>query len=132
MGLPRGAAARNEAARVAALGREDSRDLLGRIRSDAENRTRRIGERTMQLLLLWAIRFTEDFAGDILVAHTEYLDLHGKNPENRRRPGTSPAAAHRPGELAAKVTAYLQDLRDRGEPLASGTSREPARSTGGT
>jgi hypothetical protein len=98
-------------------GGEDSRDLLGRIRSDAENRTRRIGERTMQLLLLWAIRFTEDFAGDILVAHTEYLDLHGKNPENRRRPGTSPAAAHRPGELAAKVTAYLQDLRDRGEPL---------------
>ena len=114
-------------------GGEDSRDLLGRIRSDADNRTRRIGEGTMQLLLLWAIRFTEDFAGDILAAHAEYLDLHGKNPENRRRPGTSPAAAHRPGELAAKVTAYLQDLRDRGEPLpASGTSREPASSTGGT
>jgi hypothetical protein len=71
----------------------------------------------MQLLLLWAIRFTEDFADDILAAHAEHLDLHGKNPENRRRPGTSPAAAHRPGELAAKVTAYLQDLRDRGEPL---------------
>lgn len=97
-------------------GGEDSRDLLGRIRNDADNRTPRIGERTMQLLL-WAIRFTEDLADDILAAHAEHLDLHGKNPENRRRPGTRPAAAHRPGELAAKVTAYLQGLRDRGEPL---------------
>ena len=98
-------------------GGEDSRDLLGRIRDDADNRTPRIGERTMQLLLLWAIRFTEDSAGDILAAHAEYLDLHEKNPENRRRPGARQAVAQRPGELAAKVSAYLQDLRDRGEPL---------------
>ena len=71
----------------------------------------------MQLLLMWAIRFTEDFADDILAAHADYLDLHEKNPENRRRPGARQAVAHRPGELAAKVSAYLQDLRDRAEPL---------------
>jgi integrase len=98
-------------------GGEDSRELLGRVRSDADNRTRRIGERTMQLLLLWAIRFTENFADDILAAHAEHLDLHGKNEEIRRRPGMPQVVAHRPGELAAKVTAYLQGLRDRGEPL---------------
>ncbi|MFE3661101.1 hypothetical protein [Streptomyces sp. NPDC059165] len=96
---------------------EDTRDLLGRTRGDRENRTRRIGEATMQMLLCWAIRFVEDFSEDILAAHAEHLDLHSRMPEARRRARLTGQGGHRSGELKQKVVAYLEDLRRRGEPL---------------
>ncbi|MER6706852.1 hypothetical protein [Streptomyces fumanus] len=84
-----------------------------------DNRTRRIGEPTMQMLLSWAIRFTEDFAGDILAAHAESVGLHARTTMGRRRSGPRHhrQPRHLPGELAPKVTAYLEDLRARGEAL---------------
>ncbi|WP_251059657.1 hypothetical protein [Streptomyces sp. ISL-21] len=99
---------------------EDTHDLLGRTRGDRENRTRRIGEATMQMLLRWAIRFVEDFADDILTAHDEQLELHARMPEQRRATGTQAVPddpRHRPGELKQRIAAYLDDLREHGEAL---------------
>lgn len=55
---------------------EEPRILLGRARGGhGENRTPRIREQTMQVLLAWAIRFVEDFAQDIVAAFHEYEGL---------------------------------------------------------
>lgn len=105
---------------------EDTRDLLGdRTRPGWENRTRRIGEPTMQMLLRWAICFVEDLSDDILHAHAEYLELHSRMPERRQAEGTQARPGqprHLPGELQTKVAAYLQGLRERGDALP-GTQR---------
>ncbi|MFD4248014.1 hypothetical protein ACFWP3_41545 [Streptomyces sp. NPDC058525] len=98
-------------------GGEDTKDLLGRTRGDRENLTPRIGEARMQTLLHWAVRFVEDFSQDILAAHTEQLERHSRTPEMRRRSGTQGQGRHQKGELRAKVAAYLEDLRERGQPL---------------
>lgn len=56
-------------------GGERPRDLLGlRVRS-AVNRTPRIHADTIDPLLLWALRFVEDFAEDIIAAFEEHLRL---------------------------------------------------------
>jgi hypothetical protein len=67
-------------------GGEDTHELLGRVRGRTgnENRTSRPQERTMQQLLSWSIRFIEDFAEDILTAHTEHQHL-GSVARDRRR-----------------------------------------------
>ncbi len=88
-------------------------DLLGRARPRAENRTPRIREQTMQPLLSWAMRFVEDFAEDIISAWHEHAMLTSRTRKDDGRAGT----AHLPGELRLKVEAYLDRLRERGEPL---------------
>jgi hypothetical protein len=101
-------------------GGQDTQDLLGTARHDRENRTARIAEPTMQMLLRWAIRFVEDLADDIIAAHDEYLELRSRTPHQRRRTGRQgPPGQHRHvlGELEQVITTYLQDLRDRGESL---------------
>jgi hypothetical protein len=101
-------------------GGQDTQDLLGARRQDRENRTARIGEPTMQMLLRWAIRFVEDLADDIIPAHDEYLELRSRTPDQRRRTGRRGAKGqrrHRRAELEQVTAAYLQDLRDRGESL---------------
>ncbi|MCY0927898.1 hypothetical protein OTB20_17090 [Streptomyces sp. H27-H1] len=98
---------------------EASQDLLGRSVKGRVNLTRRIGEQTMQLLLLWSIRFIEDFAEDIVAANVEYLDLRSRRPDSPlvadrlRQPGLR----RRRGELRAQVSAHLEGLRERGESL---------------
>ncbi len=58
-------------------GGERSRDLLGiRVRSGV-NRTPRIHTDTIDLLLLWALRFVDDFAADIIAAFDEHLNAPG-------------------------------------------------------
>ncbi|MFD5063822.1 hypothetical protein [Streptomyces sp. NPDC058394] len=101
---------------------EDTQDLMGRTRGDRENRTRRIGEATMQALLSWAIRFVEDFAEDILAAYAERIELHSRTPEMRRRAGHTGQDRHSFGELKQKAADYLDGLRQRGESLP-GTRR---------
>jgi len=91
---------------------EDSRELFGRVRADRDNRTSRIGELTMQHLLVWAIRFIEDFAEDILAAHAEYVELHSQGITQRQRRGQSARPPH--GEIQQRMVAYLGQLR--GEP----------------
>ncbi|MFF3632160.1 hypothetical protein [Streptomyces sp. NPDC002164] len=96
-------------------GGEESRDLFGRIRADRDNRTPRIGELTMQHLLIWAIRFTEDFADDILAAHAEY-------EESRLRQLTG--ATRSPVKIRARMTAYLERLREHGGTLPGRASAD--------
>jgi hypothetical protein len=56
-------------------GGDRPRDLLGmRVRSGV-NRTPRIHTDTIDLLLLWALRFVEDFAADIIAAFDEHVRL---------------------------------------------------------
>ena len=74
-------------------------DLMGRTRGDRENRTRRIGEVTMQSLLRWALRFVEDLAEDILAAHAEYLGLRSRNVEVRRKAGLTGQRRRQPGQV---------------------------------
>lgn len=92
---------------------EDTQNLLERRRIDRENRTKRIGEHTMQALLRWAVRFVEDFAEDILAAWDEHRMLMARRPKytrGRRRP-------RKWGELQADIIAYLEGLRSRDESL---------------
>ncbi|MER5889677.1 hypothetical protein ABT160_38120 [Streptomyces sp. NPDC001941] len=96
-------------------GGEDSRDLLGQIRADRDNRTPRIGERTMQHLLIWAVRFIEDFAPDILASHADYLELHSQDFAHRDQAATIEPLPN--GEVTRRMTAYLDRLRDQGEKL---------------
>lgn len=98
-------------------GGADTRDLLDRPYTTRANRTRRIGEPTMQMLLVWAIRFVEDFAEDILSAHAEYLDVHSRFPDGKKAGERPWAHRHRRGELEPRVVAYLQELERRGEGL---------------
>lgn len=52
-----------------------------------ENRTARIDETVIGPLLAWALRFTDDFAPDILTAAAEGLRLHDTRPGPGLRPG---------------------------------------------
>ncbi|MGI5194547.1 hypothetical protein ACQEVY_13085 [Streptomyces sp. CA-288835] len=98
-------------------GGADTQDLLERTHRPRANRTPRIGEPTMQMLLIWALRFTEDFAEDILAAHAEYLDLHDRTPQGRRASGKPRAHRHQAGELKPQVIAYIEKLKRGGEGL---------------
>ncbi|MEU8967126.1 hypothetical protein AB0C89_36300 [Streptomyces sp. NPDC048491] len=92
---------------------EDSRDLFGRARINGDNRTRRIPERTMQPLLMWSLRFVEDFADDIMAAHSQFLELRDNGPGQRRRNGHNARPSH--GEVTRRMRAYLKRLhRDGG------------------
>lgn len=104
-------------------GGEDSRELFGRLRGERDNRTPRIGELTMQNLLIWAVRFIEDFAPDILAAHAEYLELHGQSIHQKQLRGET---AQRPprGEIERRMTAYLERLREHGGMLPGKTAAD--------
>lgn len=97
---------------------EDTTEILGpQAKGQRANRTRRIAEPTMQMLLIWAIRFLEDLSDDILAARDEHATLHLRTPEGRRRSGTTNPVRHRPGDLQPKVRAYLDQLRQQGGSL---------------
>jgi integrase len=92
---------------------EDTRDLIGRRRPERENRTPRISETTMQLLLRWAIRFVEDFSDDILAACDEHKRWLSRIPTR-----STPRGSRRsPGQLRAEAETYLDALRSSGQGL---------------
>ncbi|MFB7229629.1 hypothetical protein ACFCY9_18070 [Streptomyces fimicarius] len=104
---------------------EDPRDLFQQVRQDLENRTPRIFERTMQTLLLWALRFVEDFAADILSAHAEHTRLHERSPEILlRSPNRQQQDSRQPGQLRREVIAYLKRLRSTGGHLPGHTAED--------
>jgi hypothetical protein len=76
-------------------GGEGIRDILGRGRTYAENRTPRIHPNTMTRFLSWSLRFVEDFADDIIAAFDEYKDLSVRNPRRRRQKRKGSATATR-------------------------------------
>ncbi|WP_248511465.1 hypothetical protein [Streptomyces sp. D2-8] len=105
---------------------EDSSVLLGKVRPTRENRRRRIPEATMQQLLMWSLRFVEDFADDIITAHGECLDLHMTDPRYRRRYGL-PRRSPRPGSADRKLAAYLDEIRSNRGALPGKTDPDGAR-----
>ncbi|WP_433858472.1 hypothetical protein [Streptomyces kronopolitis] len=95
---------------------EETAELLERTKRGRYNKTRRIGEPTMQMLLSWSIRFLEDFSEDILAAHEEHRVLLSRTPDRRRQAGPRDSR-HAPGQLRPRVAAYLKQLRRRGDTL---------------
>lgn len=104
---------------------EDPRDLFKKVRPQMENRTPRIDERVMQTLLVWALRFVEDFATDIMSAHAEHTRLHALSPELIRRPaGQQKRGGYLPGQLRRAVIDYLDKLRTDGGHLPGHLSND--------
>jgi hypothetical protein len=85
-------------------------DYLPAATAAGENATEPISPATMGPLLVWALKFTEEFAADILAAHEEerrlrqVIEGHLAQPASR---GAQPPA----------LTAYLEDLQAHGKPL---------------
>lgn len=104
-------------------GGKDSGILLGKTRRDRVNATPRIQETTMTMAVLWAARFVEDFAEDIIAAMEEFRPLFGLKP-GRYSPGP-----HRrvriPGQAGAtpEVAALIKSFRTEGRELP-GKQRE--------
>ncbi|MFI9193006.1 hypothetical protein ACIG0A_27390 [Streptomyces californicus] len=97
---------------------QDTAEILGTgSTARGENRTPRIAEPTMQMLLSWAVRFLEDFAETILAARDEHAELYRRTSEGRRFTAAQDQQRHRPGDLLPKVHAYLDGLRRHGGAL---------------
>ncbi|MCT7365031.1 hypothetical protein A7G45_19345 [Mycolicibacterium llatzerense] len=86
--------------------------LFGNVRSYMENLTPRINEDTMGALLLWALRFVEDFADDIIAAREEFVFLHARGPDVTA--GHEPDRPRLPQGGAIKlVTDYAESVRQQ-------------------
>jgi hypothetical protein len=81
-------------------GKSERTDVMGPANWSSENKTLPIHPQTMSALLIWALRFVEDFSTDILAAHELRATPRQASP---------PLAALAP---AARVRHYLQSLRD--------------------
>ena len=106
-------------------GDERPSDLVGGAKHPRENRTPRVAADTMQMLLMWCLRFVEDFADDIITAYHEYLHLWGRSPALRKADGyTAEHTSPHQAELALR--GWLQRLHQTGEGLPSrpGPDRE--------
>ncbi len=95
---------------------DSSQTIFGQRRRSLENRTPRIHPDVMDRLLLWSLRFVEEFADDILTAWVDYCVLRQRTPRARRR-GEGPRSGRGAGELQRDLHALLEELRARGEPL---------------
>jgi hypothetical protein len=100
---------------------QEPRHLLGRSpRSrEIENRTPRIAAATMEPLLAWALRFTEDFSTDIIAAVNEarpFFGTHGNARDLKARyPHRRTKGPH--GGLYPDIIALLGRLRAQGRGL---------------
>lgn len=94
---------------------EEPQVLVGRVVAPRENRTPRIATDTIDLLLMWSLRFVEDFADDIINAFHEHLMLFPRSPATRN---PTIQATHRPVvEVMPDLIAYLNRLTIAGEAL---------------
>jgi hypothetical protein len=85
-------------------------DYLPAATATGENATEPISPATMGPLLVWGLKFVEEFAVDILAAHAEERRLHQIIERHLAQPfphGPRPAA----------LAAYLEDLKAHGKPL---------------
>ena len=85
-------------------------DYLPAATAAGENATEPISPATMGPLLVWALKFTEEFAADILAAHEEERRLRQVIERHLAQPLPH---GPRPPTLAA----YLEDLQAHGKPL---------------
>lgn len=86
-------------------------DLIGPARSYPENRTRPIHPQTMSTVLVWALRFVQDFSDDILQAAQQRNAIIAE-PRRRMQRGDN-----------AKLQNYLDDLRRSGGALPGRINR---------
>jgi hypothetical protein len=103
-------------------GGDDTQHLVGSRPAATENLTHRIPEDTMRALLLWSIRYVDDFSHDILPAWHEYLRLARRNW--KRRKGPLPGPQRKAGGLAEEIPGYLKQLRARGDGLPGKTGAD--------
>ncbi len=99
---------------------DDTRDLLDTPRADRENATPRIHPDTLQPLLMWSLRFVEDFADDIIAAFATYQHLQQRDRPFRRKsndPVGVTINAGRQGWLHPFITDWIGHQRDRGGEL---------------
>ncbi len=95
---------------------ENSRDLLGYVAKGGVNRTPRISTETIDGLLMWALRFVEVFADDIIGALKEYLCLWAYSPGLRDRSIRERFPQQSPPD-PDQIAKYLDSLRRKGESL---------------
>jgi len=109
---------------------EEPRDLLDASRRSAYNRTPRIQTDTIEMLLMWSLRFVETFADDITNAFHEHLELwpysavvcDPKFPSPKRRSAN---------DVRPELLDYLDHLRMTGLSLrAASTLAARCRSIG--
>lgn len=91
-------------------------DLVGRRPSPTVNRTPRIHPELMEPLLLWSLRFVEDFSGDIIAAFTEYKRLCNRTWAGQQR-GLNQLPQREHNRIARDLAALLGFLRDNDLPL---------------
>ena len=101
---------------------DETQLLVGMRPADIENSTRRIPEDTMRSLLLWSIRYVDEFSCDILPAWHEYRSLANWNLN--RRKGPRPRPARQAGDLSPEVAGYLEQLRAEGGSLPGRTGTD--------
>lgn len=91
----------------------DPRTVLGwkephnATRAGADNATARIPEDVHSRVLVWALRFVNDFADDILNAVNRWEDLRAKRIQPPRAYGSN----------RLRITGYLTETRNSGQPL---------------
>jgi integrase len=78
----------------------------------AENATERIPEQVVAPLLIWSLRWIDDFADDVLEAVREWERLNAEGGMNRIRRGAAPAR-----DLDARLRGLLDGYRALGRPL---------------
>ncbi|MCW2630821.1 hypothetical protein [Mycobacterium sp.] len=89
----------------------DFHEYFSAARPAGENVTDPLAPATMGPLLVWALRFVEDFASDILAGHAE----------NQRLRTIATGTGHRPRSArTTALPAYLHDLESTGKPLPAG------------
>ncbi|MGW9210993.1 hypothetical protein ACWGR4_28905 [Embleya sp. NPDC055664] len=104
---------------------EDPAALLGGRARPRENRTPRLAADTIDMLLMWSLRFVEDFADDIIAAFHEHLRLYPYGPSTRKR-GVR-VARRTIDEVLPDLLDYLARLRADGQglPGRTGPGGEP-------
>ncbi|QKW52667.1 hypothetical protein [Streptomyces buecherae] len=96
---------------VAGLQQGKSRSVTRRTR---ENATDRIPEQVLSPYLVWALRWINDFADDVIDAHDEWRQLNRWASPSRRRRGQKHVGRHQVGRLVGRV---LNRYRAEGRPL---------------
>ncbi|MER5358847.1 hypothetical protein [Streptomyces sp. NPDC002785] len=96
---------------IAGLQQGKSRSATRRAR---ENATDRIPEQVFSPYLVWALRWINDFADDVVEAHDEWRQLNRWSMPSRRRRRQKPIGRHESSRLLGRV---LNRYRAEGRPL---------------
>jgi hypothetical protein len=94
-------------------------DLVGGAHRSRENLTPRIASDTMEMLLMWCLRFVEDFADDIITGYAEVWRLQGRSSSVRNRRIGDTGNRTQIREALPALRDWLKQLKQAGEGLPS-------------